>query len=129
MRKVEIARCTTASTLDLLNGLLVVLSNDEIENRLLPFAPGIVLPSIRHCQDVYPQTRISYGFVGSFNPTYPSPSGETSGRVCHTCITPSIRPNISMIENYRSDLVWGLMRHCPYVVAGIRRTGFRNGLL
>ena len=34
-----------------------------------------------------------------------------------------------MCENYRSDLLWRLMRACPYVVEGLRRAGFRNGWL
>jgi len=95
----------------------------------LPFAPEIVLPAIRHCQDVYPQTRTSYGLVGSFNPTYPSQSGDASGWVCRVHYALNQGPNISMIENYRSGLVWRLMRRCPYVVAGLRRAGFRNGWL
>jgi hypothetical protein len=95
----------------------------------LPFAPEIALPAIRHCQDVFPQTRTPFGFVGSFNPTHPSQSGDDSGWVCRVHFALNQGPNISMIENYRSGLVWRLMRRCPYVVAGLRRAGFRNGWL
>jgi hypothetical protein len=95
----------------------------------LPFAPEIVLPAIRHCQDVFPQTRTAYGFVGSFNPTHPSQSGDASGWVCRVHFALNQAPNISMIENHRSGLVWRLVRRCPYVVAGLRRAGFRNGWL
>ena len=38
-------------------------------------------------------------------------------------------PIVVMIENYRSGLVWQLMRRCPYVVTGLRRAGFTNGWL
>ena len=34
-----------------------------------------------------------------------------------------------MIENYRSDLLWRLMRKCPYIVSGLRRAGFTGGWL
>jgi hypothetical protein len=34
-----------------------------------------------------------------------------------------------MIENYTSDLVWRLMRRCPYLVAGLRAAGFTGGWL
>jgi hypothetical protein len=34
-----------------------------------------------------------------------------------------------MIENYGSGLVWRLMHRCPYLVAGLRRAGFRGGWL
>jgi hypothetical protein len=95
----------------------------------LPFAPQIALPSIRHCQDVYPQTRTSYGFVGSFNPTYPSPSGDGLGWVCHVHYALNQGPNIAMIENYRSGLIWRLMRACPYLLTGLQRAGFKSGWL
>jgi hypothetical protein len=34
-----------------------------------------------------------------------------------------------MIENYRSGLLWRLMRQCPYLVSGLRRAGFTGGWL
>jgi hypothetical protein len=34
-----------------------------------------------------------------------------------------------MIENYRSGLLWRLMRQCSHVVKGLRRAGFRGGWL
>jgi hypothetical protein len=33
------------------------------------------------------------------------------------------------IENYRSGLVWDVMRRCPYLVAGLRRAGFTGSWL
>ena len=44
----------------------------------LPFAPEIVLPTIRHCQDAYPQTMGKYGFLCSFNPTFTGGSRDWS---------------------------------------------------
>ena len=38
-------------------------------------------------------------------------------------------PIVLMIENYRSGLLWQLMRQCPYIVAGLRRAGFTGGWL
>ena len=34
-----------------------------------------------------------------------------------------------MIENHLSGLVWDVFRRSPYVVAGLRRAGFRGGWL
>ena len=34
-----------------------------------------------------------------------------------------------MTENYRSGMLWKLMRNCPYIVAGLRRAGFTGGWL
>ena len=36
---------------------------------------------------------------------------------------------ILMIENYRTGLIWNLMRRCPPVVASLRRAGFTGGWL
>ena len=38
-------------------------------------------------------------------------------------------PIVLMVENYRSGLLWRLMRDCSYVVTGLRRAGFKNGWL
>jgi hypothetical protein len=29
-----------------------------------------------------------------------------------------------MVENYRTDFIWNLMRQCPYLADGLRRAGF-----
>jgi len=34
-----------------------------------------------------------------------------------------------MIENYRSGLLWRLMRGCSYIQQGLRRAGFTGGWL
>jgi hypothetical protein len=34
-----------------------------------------------------------------------------------------------MIENYRSGLLWRLMKQCTYLTSGLRRAGFKNGWL
>jgi hypothetical protein len=34
-----------------------------------------------------------------------------------------------MIENYRTQMIWKLMRGCSYVSVGLRRNGFRGGWL
>jgi hypothetical protein len=34
-----------------------------------------------------------------------------------------------MIENYRSGLIWDIMRRCPSLLAGLRRAGFTGGWL
>ena len=38
-------------------------------------------------------------------------------------------PVVLMIENYRTGLIWNIMRRCPPVVAGLRRAGFTGGWL
>ena len=94
----------------------------------LPFAPEIVLPTIRHMFRVGAgPTRCRYGLAASFNPTFPSPDGL--GWVSPVNYGLNQGPIVLMIENWRSGLVWSLMRRCPYVVEGLRRAGFAGGWL
>ena len=36
---------------------------------------------------------------------------------------------IAMIENFRSGLIWRVMRRSPYLRRGLERAGFRGGWL
>ena len=97
----------------------------------LPFAPEIVLPTLQHFQDVYPQITGEYCFRCSFNLTFLD-HAEGDGHAGWTSpyhFGINLGPVVLMCENYRSDLLWRLMRACPYVVAGLRRAEFRNGWL
>ena len=77
----------------------------------------------------------TYGFLDSFNPTLRDPSV----RVQHGMIHPEHGwvdgdylgidqgPIIAMLENWRSEMVWKVMRTNPYIVRGLRRAGFTGG--
>lgn len=96
----------------------------------LPFAPEIVLPSLSYClHDVQLTASNRYGFKASFNPTYPSASGDPHGWVSPWHFGINEGPTILMIENYHTGLLWRLMRNCPYIVGGLRRAGFDGGWL
>ena len=95
----------------------------------LPFAPEIVLPTLEHCSRKYPKMENKYGLVCSLNPTFRSRGSGRSGWISKDHFALDQGPVILMIENYRSDLIWRLMRTCPYVVEGLRRAGFEGGWL
>lgn len=99
----------------------------------LPFAPEIVLPTIQAFTKEYPATRSEYGFLCSLNPTFPSDSASDSNRgpgwISKGYYGLDQGPVVLMIENYRSGLIWRLMRGCPYLVRGLRRAGFSGGWL
>ena len=96
----------------------------------LPFAPEIVLPAIDYLvHDVDLKLGNPYGFKASFNPTYPATSGNLNGWVSPWHYGINQGPIIPMVENYRTGMVWRLMRDCPYVVTGLRRAGFSGGWL
>ena len=94
----------------------------------LPFAPEIVLPTLVHCERAYPHMENEYGLVCSFNPTFPVP-GSRHGWISKDHFALDQGPVMLMIENYRSGLIWRLLRHQPYIVAGLRRAGFSGGWL
>jgi hypothetical protein len=95
----------------------------------LPFAPEIVLPTIRHLQDVYPQVAGEYCFRCSFNLTVLNETTPGAGWTSPDHFGINLGPVVLMCENYRSELLWSLMRACPEVVMGLRRAGFTNGWL
>jgi hypothetical protein len=95
----------------------------------LPFAPEIVLPTIRYFDETYPQMMSKYGFRCSFNPTFRD--GSRPGEGWHSSGYYGIEqgPIVLMIENFSSGFLWSLMKRCPYLVTGLRRAGFANGWL
>jgi hypothetical protein len=92
----------------------------------LPFTPDIVRATLQHCTVTYPKMESEYGLVCSVNPTFPS---RARGWISHNHFALDQGPVILMIENYRSELIWRLMRGCPYIVTGLRRAGFKGGWL
>ena len=95
----------------------------------LPFAPEIVIPTINHMAQLNLGVNSRYGFKPSFNQTYKVPESPTGWWVSPYHFGIDQGPVILMIENYRSGLIWKLMRRSPYVVAGLRRAGFTGGWL
>jgi len=95
----------------------------------LPFAPEIVTPTLRTMATLDLGMTKRYGFKPSFNRTYKVPGSPTGWWVtpCHFGIDQG--PVALMIENYRSGLLWDLSRRSPYIVAGLRRAGFKGGWL
>jgi hypothetical protein len=95
----------------------------------LPFAPEIVLPTIADFTRHRRAGDHHYGFKATFNPTFPDPGGLPNGWVSPWHFGINEGPIVTMIENYKSGLVWQLMRGCPPVAAGLRAAGFTGGWL
>jgi hypothetical protein len=95
----------------------------------LPFAPEIVIPTVRAMARLNLGMTKRYGFKPSFNQTYEVPDSSTGWWVTPYHFGIDQGPVILMIENYRTGLIWNVMRRSPYVVAGLRRAGFRGGWL
>ncbi len=69
-----------------------------------------------------------YGFYSSFNPSYRSGTG-TPGWVSPWHLAINQGPIVLMIENFRSGMIWELMRDCAPIRTGLQRAGFRGGWL
>jgi hypothetical protein len=97
----------------------------------LPFAPDIVLPAIDFCiHEAKLKESNAYGFKAAYNPTHPGVLDNPLGwwvSPWHFGLNEG--PIVLMIENYRSGMLWRLMRDCSYVREGLRRAGFTGGWL
>jgi hypothetical protein len=115
----------------------------------LPFAPEIVLPATLEMYHRYGSAIYSsYGFLDAFNASFRNPTDSMaaaqanasasqpkgarpgySGWVDPDYVGIDEGPILAMIENYRSDLVWRVMRNEPYLREGLERAGFSGGWL
>lgn len=91
----------------------------------LPFAPEIVIPTIRHFNELRLREKNPYGFKATFNPTYPEKGGRPHGWVTPWHFGLNQGPIVMMIENYRSGFLWRLMQHCPAIMKGLQQAGFK----
>jgi len=96
----------------------------------LPFAPDIVLPTLHYFSTGVDLERAEpYGYKATFNPSFPVESGNPFGWVSPWHYGLNQGPIVLMIENYRADLIWRLLRQNGDVVTGLRRAGFTGGWL
>ena len=70
-----------------------------------------------------------YGFKPSFNQSFPMDDGQTGWWVSPYHFGIDQGPVVLMIENYRTGLLWNIMRRCEPLVVGLRRAGFSGGWL
>ncbi|SKB65379.1 glucoamylase family protein [Luteibacter sp. 22Crub2.1] len=103
----------------------------------IAFAPEIVIPALEEMKKKYgANIYTKYGFVDAFNLTFDTHTDVRTGRIIpgfgwadtvHLGIDQG--PIVLMIENYRSDFVWSVMKKNPYVRKGLQRAGFTGGWL
>ena len=95
----------------------------------LPFAPEIVIPTVRHFARLNLGMTAPYGFKASFNQTFAVDDSPTGWWVTPHHFGIDQGPVVLMSENFRSGLIWNVMRRCPVVIAGLQRAGFTGGWL
>lgn len=96
----------------------------------IPFAPEICIPALKAMRRKY-GTRLwkEYGFVDAFNPTFATEVIGSGGWFDPDYIGIDQGPIATMIENYRNEFVWNVMKKNPHIVRGLKRAGFRGGWL
>jgi hypothetical protein len=99
----------------------------EVLDTTIPFAPEIVLDTVRNMHRCYPEMRSAQQYSSSFNPSLKSAEGQAWVSPEKFGLDQGIV--LMMIENHRTQMIWRLMKDCPYIGAGLRRAGFRGGWL
>lgn len=91
----------------------------------LPFAPKPVEAAIEALRSRF-GARIygRYGFVDAFNPSF-----GRDGWFDRAYVGTDTGAALAMVENYRSGLIWNLVRHNLNIVQGLRRADFEGGWL
>jgi hypothetical protein len=95
----------------------------------LPFAPEIVLTALAYFETLKLRQKNRYGFKATFNATFADTTNRLQPWVSPFHYGLNQGPIVLMIENYRTGLLWRLLRECPYLVSGLRRAGFAGGWL
>jgi hypothetical protein len=92
----------------------------------LPFGAESALTGTRHLLKTYPEVCTRGRFASGFNPTL---ARNGAGWLSEGCFGLDQGLLVMMVENYRTGLIWNLIRRCRYVRDGMKRTGFTGGWL
>ncbi|MEL6140202.1 MAG: glucoamylase family protein [Bacteroidota bacterium] len=95
----------------------------------VPFAPEECLAALEHMWTTHYDRLVGqYGFKDAFNLTY-TYEGNSAGWFDIDYLGIDQGPILIQMENYRSELIWNVMKRSPYIRKGLERAGFRGGWL
>ena len=86
-------------------------------------------PRCRNFKTLKLRENDAYGFKATFNATIAERPVRTPVWVSPFHFGINQGPVVLMVENYRTGLVWNLVRKSPYLITGLRRAGFTGGWL
>ena len=87
-----------------------------------PYTPDKSMAALKHFyNDLGDKIWGEYGFVDAFN--------ESKSWYAKSYLAIDQGPEIVMIENYRTGLLWKLFMSCPEVQGGLKKLGFESSVL
>jgi hypothetical protein len=96
----------------------------------LPFVSDLAFSALRHLLLCYPQVAPKLRMPSAFNPTLAGHKDiGPGGWISDGFYGLDQGLAVMMIENYRSGMIWKLMRSNPHIRAGLQRAGFSGGWL
>jgi len=103
----------------------------------VPFAPEFTITALLAMRQTYGSHLFStYGLLDAVNPTFTAAGQQEVGSVDPTLgwfdvdyLGIDQGPILAMVENYRTGLVWNVMKKNPHIVRGLKRAGFTGGWL
>jgi hypothetical protein len=103
----------------------------------MPFTPEISLAALMEMRKRYGDDLFTkFGFLDSFNPTFSFDVKVQHGQILYgkgwfdgDYIGIDQGVLFAMIENYRSGMVWKVMKKNPHIIRGLQRAGFTGGWL
>src|SRR5699024_7584710 len=88
----------------------------------IPYTPEKSLAAMRHWfEDINKKLWGEYGFYDAFS--------EKEDWYPHKYLAIDQGPQVVMIENYRSEMLWKLFMSCPEVQTGLKKIGFNSPYL
>ena len=93
----------------------------------LPFAPALALSAVRRFLELYPEWTDTWRLPSGFNRS--APGADSRGWISEGYFGLDQGAVVLMIENYRSGLIWKLMRNSGPICTGLKRAGFTGGWL
>ena len=95
----------------------------------VPFAPEDCIAALEFMWDNHYNDLVdSFGFKDAFNLTYRNDE-HPDGWYDHDQLGIDQGPILIQIENYRTELIWNVMKRNPYIIAGLQKAGFEGGWL
>lgn len=103
----------------------------------IAFAPEIVIPTLLDLRNTHGGSLFSeYGFLDAFNSSFRFQTHVQHGRIYPQYGWIDVDylgidqgPILIMVENYRSGLIWRLLRKNQHLIHGLRAAGFEGGWL